>query len=73
MSGEGMLPSDPRPPAPTGISGEQLEIVRVAVADTHRASGLAHLVERTLAGELDAAPMIQAAALAVERVLRGQA
>jgi len=54
----------------TALSGEQLITVREAVADTHRSTGLAHLADRTLAGELDGTPMMQAAVTAVERVLR---
>jgi hypothetical protein len=53
------------------LSGDHLMTVRAAVADTQRAGGLQHLAERTLRGEMDATPMVQAAATAVERVLKG--
>ena len=51
------------------LTGDQLRIVREAVADTQRSSGLAHLAERTLQGECDQVPLMQAAVTAVERVL----
>lgn len=52
------------------LSGDHLITVREAVADTQKQGGFAHLAEATLKGEADQLPMMQAAATAVERVLR---
>lgn len=51
------------------LSAEQLKAIREAVAEQQRNGGLDHLAERTLAGELDGTPMMQAAIGAVQRVL----
>lgn len=53
------------------LSGDHLVAVREAVAETQRSCGTPHLAEMTLKGEGDHLPMMQAAATAVERVLRG--
>ena len=50
---------------------DQMSTVREAVAEQQEATGLAHLAGRTRRGEMDATPMVQAAATAVERVLKG--
>jgi hypothetical protein len=64
----GMVADEKRP---TLLSGDHLVAVRQAVADTQRACGMPHLAELTLKGEADQLPMMQAAAAAVERVLKG--
>jgi hypothetical protein len=80
MSGEGMTPNAGAagPPAapvpelrPSTLSGDHLITCRRAVADVQRSAGLGHLAERTLKGEADQLPLMQAAAIAVERVLKG--
>jgi hypothetical protein len=53
------------------LSGDHLITVRRAVADTQQRLGNGQLAERTLKGEADQLPMMEAAALAVERVLKG--
>ena len=53
------------------LSGDHLMTVREAVAETQQSSGMAHLADRTRAGEMDSLPMVQAAIAAVERVLKG--
>jgi hypothetical protein len=53
------------------LKGDHLITVREAVADTPRSCGTPQLAERTLKGEGDQLPMMQAAVTAVERVLNG--
>ena len=55
-----------------GLSGDHLIAVREAVAGVQRRLGTPHLAERTLKGEGDNLPMMEAAAAAVDRVLRGR-
>jgi hypothetical protein len=64
---QGARQADP-PPA---LTGDHLIIVRQAVADTQRACGTPHLAELTLRGDADQLPMMQAAATAVQRILKG--
>lgn len=51
------------------LSGDHLVIVREVVADVQRQSGMPEQAVLTIAGEMDALPMMRAAIGAVERVL----
>ena len=53
------------------LEGDHLIIVRQAVADTQQSIGMGHLAEQTLRGDGDQLPMMQAASLAVQRILKG--
>lgn len=53
------------------LEGDHLLVTRSAVAEVLRESGMAHLAEQTLRGQGDGLPLMQAAARAVERVVKG--
>jgi len=48
-----------------------LVTIRTAIADYHDSQGLKELAERTRRGEMDTSPVMVAARLATERVLKG--
>jgi len=52
------------------LSPDQLVTVRRAVAAEQRRSGVAHLADRTEAGEMDTTPLMQAAIAAVAAILK---
>lgn len=54
-------------PAPS----DMLVTIRTAIADYHDSQGLKELAERTRRGEMDTSPVMVAARLATERVLKG--
>ena len=56
---------------PPKINGDQLLVVREAVAEVQHQAGLPSMAERTLRGEMDNLPIMQAAIYSVERVLGG--
>lgn len=55
-----------------GIDGDQLELIREAVAGIQQACGFEGTAARTLAGEQDQLPMMQAAIAAVENVFQAR-